>query len=264
LGRAADSAEAGVALARALAAAPEGDAAWLGPAEREARYGALLLYRGHVREAAKVLFRSPATLPVQLVEAALVSASLPEGAEAALRGMLGGDRLAALSIALPWWAARGDSATIRRIERTADSVARAASNEVHRGMARYASEAAPAYLALTRHDTTAAIRILEALPDSLCALCYHQRLTLGQLLAARQEDQKAATVLDRWLIDLSVPSEVLWTLERGRVAERLGDREKATRSYQFVADVWRNADPELQPYVAEAREGLGRMTSEPR
>jgi hypothetical protein len=31
-----------------------------------------------------------------------------------------------------------------------------------------------------------------------------------------------------------------------------------------VANVWRHADPELQPYVAEAREGLGRMTSEPR
>jgi len=31
-----------------------------------------------------------------------------------------------------------------------------------------------------------------------------------------------------------------------------------------VADVWRHADPELQPYVAEAKEGLSRLTSEQR
>jgi serine/threonine-protein kinase len=261
---AADSSEAAVAVSRALAAAPEGDAAWLGPAERELSFGLTLLYRGHVREAAKILFRNPEALPFQLTEAALVSSSPPEGADAVLRGMLGGDRLMPLSVTLPLWAARGDSATIRRIERTADSAARAASNEVNRGIVRYASEAAPAYVALTRHDTTTAIRILEALPDSLCALCYIHRMTLGQLLAARQEDQKAAKLLDRWLVEMAMPSEVLWTLERGRVAERMGDREKAVRSYQFVANVWRHADPELQPYVAEAREGLGRMTSEPR
>jgi hypothetical protein len=89
-------------------------------------------------------------------------------------------------------------------------------------------------------------------------------MTLGQLLAARHEDQEASKLLDQWLIDFTVPSEVLWRLERGRVAERMGDREKAARSYQFVVNVWRHADPELQPYVAEAREGLARMTSEPR
>jgi hypothetical protein len=48
------------------------------------------------------------------------------------------------------------------------------------------------------------------------------------------------------------------------VRGRLGDRKKAIRPYQYVADVWRRADPELQPYVREAKEGLSRMTSEPR
>ena len=121
-----------------------------------------------------------------------------------------------------------------------------------------------AYIALVRHDTAGALRVLASLPDSLCALCYQQRVTLAQLLSARREDGKAAKLLDRWLSDLSLPSSVFWTLERGRVAERMGDREKAIRSYQYVARVWRHADPELQPYVAEAREGLKRMTSEPR
>ena len=53
-------------------------------------------------------------------------------------------------------------------------------------------------------------------------------------------------------------------LERGRVAERLNDRDKAVQCYSFVLDAWRNADPELQPYVTEARDGLARLTGEPR
>ena len=60
------------------------------------------------------------------------------------------------------------------------------------------------------------------------------------------------------------PSEILWTLERARVAERLGEREMAARDYQYVMGVWRHADPQLQPYVAEAREGLMRVSGEPR
>jgi serine/threonine-protein kinase len=259
-----DSAEAAVAVARALAKAPEGDAAWLSRADRELSLGTLLLFRGHVREGAKIIFGNPAALPLHLTEAALVSSSLPENTEGVLRGTLGGDRPMALVTTLPLWAARGDSTTIRRIERTADSVARVTPNPVNRGIVRYAAEAAPAYLALVRHDTAAAVRILESLPDSLCAMCYLARMTLAQLLAARQQDQEAARLLDQWLIDLTVPSNVFWTLERGRVAERLGNREKAAQSYQYVANVWRHADPELQPYVAEAREGLARMTSEPR
>jgi hypothetical protein len=65
------------------------------------------------------------------------------------------------------------------------------------------------------------------------------------------------------LLELLTPSEILWTLERARVAERLGDRETAARDYQYVADVWRRADAPLQPYVAEAREALLRVSSEP-
>jgi hypothetical protein len=64
-------------------------------------------------------------------------------------------------------------------------------------------------------------------------------------------------------MEFLVPSEVLWTLERARVAERLGDREMAARDYQYVLNIWRRADAQLQPYVAEAREGLTRVSGEP-
>jgi hypothetical protein len=60
------------------------------------------------------------------------------------------------------------------------------------------------------------------------------------------------------------PSEVLWSLLRGRVAERIGEREQAMRSYFWVVGMWRRPDPELEPYVVEAREGLARLTAEKR
>jgi len=264
LGHAADSMDLAVKVTRALVAAPEGDAPWLSRSQRELGHSSMLLYRGHVREAAKILYRNPEAIPVMQVEAALLSPSLADTADRVFRRLLAGSRLVPIVSTLPWWAARRDSAALREIERRSDSTARAAPNEVDRNIASYTSQAAQAYLTLLRHDTTSAMRQLEALPDSLCPICYLEVMTLGHLLAARQDDRKAAPLLDRWLIDLSAPSNVLWTLERARVAERLGDREKAIRSYQYVANVWRHADPELQPYVTEAREGLSRMTSEPR
>jgi len=58
--------------------------------------------------------------------------------------------------------------------------------------------------------------------------------------------------------------EIVRELGRGgRVAERLNDRVTATRSYQCVLDAWRHADPELRPYVDEARAGLARLSREP-
>ena len=55
-------------------------------------------------------------------------------------------------------------------------------------------------------------------------------------------------------------TRALWALERGRVFERLGQRDNAIAGYSFVADYWRNADAELQPYVTEARAALKRLS----
>jgi hypothetical protein len=129
-------------------------------------------------------------------------------------------------------------------------------------IAAYVHDAALAYLDLVRRDTAAALSRFEVLPDSLCAVCYLEQLTLAQLLSARHEDEKAERLLERWLIPLEVPSQVLWALERARVAERRGDPAKASRDYQYVAEAWRHADPQLLPYVAEAREALARLAGE--
>ena len=41
-----------------------------------------------------------------------------------------------------------------------------------------------------------------------------------------------------------------------------GDTRKAAECYGFVMAAWRRPDPELLPYVAEAREGLARLRVE--
>jgi serine/threonine-protein kinase len=116
-------------------------------------------------------------------------------------------------------------------------------------------------------DTTTALRLFEALPDTTyCERvpCVEQKLVEATLLAARGEDLKAAALLDEWIPSIVGIVGVLGLAERARIAERLGDRTTALRDYQHVADAWRNADPELAGYVAEAREGLARLTQEPR
>ena len=137
--------------------------------------------------------------------------------------------------------------------------------------ARYLGAAAGAYLALARGDSAEGLRRLQAIPDTLCLVgnCFHEKLLLARLLAAHGEDRPAAEVLDRWVwSDESVPSLtrsasfVLAALERGRIAERLGDRAKARERYGFVVNVWRRADPELESKVAEAQAGLRRTSAE--
>src|SRR2546426_12847704 len=70
---------------------------------------------------------------------------------------------------------------------------------------------------------------------------------------ATGRDREAARVFDEQVTMPLSASSILGTLERGRIAERLGDLPTAARDYEFVVAVWRNADPELQPYVTEAR-----------
>jgi hypothetical protein len=46
---------------------------------------------------------------------------------------------------------------------------------------------------------------------------------------------------------------------RGRIAEQRGDTTAAIGAYRNLVELWRDADPELQPRVAAARAALGRM-----
>jgi uncharacterized protein (UPF0297 family) len=46
----------------------------------------------------------------------------------------------------------------------------------------------------------------------------------------------------------------------GQLYESLGKTEKAAENYSAFVELWKNADPELQPRVAAARAKLRRMS----
>ena len=265
-----DSGETSVRVARAVDAMPS---AGVPPALANQLPAALpiaLAYRGHLREA-YATYDSAAFFI--LPELALLGAVPPERAAAEMGAWLTRKSPARTLFALRWWADRRDTTTLRkvveRLERaqagtttgppgvgSAGRTARGGSGAVL--AADVAS--ARAHLALARGDTAAALRALGTIADSVCQsnLCYQYRLTKAQLLTATGHDREAAAVLAHEF-PLPTPGRVLWMLERGRVAERLGEKAKAIDAYSFVALAWAQADAELRPAVSEARAGLRRL-----
>ena len=171
-----------------------------------------------------------------------------------------------------WWASQRDTASLLALVRRDSLAARKTSSVPAIQGTRGSYQLARAALALARQDTTEALRRFAMFPDSLC----HGHVSYGadaassflplirfRLLHATGRDREAVALLDSDLPSIS-PSWVLGVLDAGRIAERLGDRPAATRCYRFVTEVWRNADRELQPHVAEARAALRRLSGEPR
>lgn len=165
---------------------------------------------------------------------------------------------------LPWWLARGDTVSLARFALRAEQETPTQANATGKLRGRYLHAAATAYLALARADSVRALRLFQSIPDTLCIVnvCYYEKLIEARLLGAAGQAQQAGAVLDQWVWKAEGPFFVLGTLERARIAEHLGERQKAIDSYQFVVDVWRHADPELEPYVHEARAGLERLAAE--
>ena len=125
---------------------------------------------------------------------------------------------------------------------------------------RVAGVAARAYLSLARGDSASALRHLETLPDSICAMfCAEVPLVTAQLLASRGRYREADSLLTRrWVTD-DRPITLIYALERGRVAERLDKRDTAIEAYTLVIDAWANGDSLVQSAVRAAREGLRRL-----
>ena len=168
----------------------------------------------------------------------------------------------------PWWLARRDTASLSRLVRRAAEVGRRPPSPQASMRAHLLGVTSMAYLALARGDSAAALQQLEAIPDTLCladsfgGTCVYAQLTLARLLGARGESRRSAELLERWRWEMSGSLISLATLELGRLAEAMGEREKAIQAYQFVVNAWRRADPELQPYVTEAWDALARLRKE--
>jgi serine/threonine-protein kinase len=248
----------------------------------------ILAYRGHLRAARSLV---GAEVSKTFVDLALVGAIPVDTASAHVGAWLRESRSAEVlpwseQVHPSWWVARRDTAML---------LARLASEEKSARIARgpygcdgprckwaegltppdiAAMQSAPAltrvHLALARADTAEALRRVLALPDSVFAGDWRVRLLKFQLLAAAGRDSDAAAVFDAAVLPATSPLWVLGVLERGRLGERRSQRDpeagtrtiervRAAECYQFVANVWRHADPELQRYAAEARAGLERL-----
>jgi serine/threonine-protein kinase len=275
-----DSGEAALVLLRLVA---EGKAPQSGadvfvsdPLFRPRHLAWALAFRGHLEAAADVL---PARQPVSralaatlnpFLELALFGAVPDSTARRVFAGAFAPDAqwggtpgrvLPHYLKGAPWWLARGDTVALARLaERAADVALDSVGVVASRG--RYLHGAALAYLALAQGDSLRAIRLLRALPDTLCMVvfCFHEKVTLARLLAARADYSEAAGLLDRWgQSGGNTPSAVLAALDRARIAEQLADTVVALGRYRFVAEAWRHADPVLQPYVTEASGALTRL-----
>ncbi len=250
-----DSEETLIRVARVAASRPRDPV--FGAALSRLRLAQALALRGHVREAYSL---AGTEMRAVFGELAVLGAIPADTVGAAFARWGAG----APPEAIWWWSGRGDVAALERHSRQADSVARSAKPLPGRGFWRYRAEWAHASALAVRGDTAGALRRFEALPDSLCPLCYGSRLQRARLLAARGREREAADLLE-WRIPINYgANEVLFRLEAGRLREGLGDRERAIAAYAWVAAIWKNADPELRAYVDEARAGLARLTGEPR
>jgi eukaryotic-like serine/threonine-protein kinase len=259
-----DSAEAGVTLMRARAAAEQ-------TAGKPSNLSVFALpvalsARGHIREA-----YPRTTFPALLAQFALVG-GLPADSALRLARAWGASRGQEILYAAPLFAAQHDTAGLVSLARNLDAIRQRPLPPTAPPIARdafgYLAAASHAFLALARGDSTEALRLFDALPDSACfGACTIDDLVHVQLLAARGRLADARRRLERPPVGFSpglLPIEVLRGLERGRVYERLGDREEAIAGYSLVVEAWRNADPELQTYVDEARAALARLGGEKR
>jgi serine/threonine-protein kinase len=249
-----DPGETAVAIARALASSRMGAAGPLDSVFARRRLAVQLAYRGRLREAYRTLGTPVSRL---FAELALLGAVPRDTAVAVFgRWLEGGVRAA--SFALPWWSAVGDTAAIRAFARLAAPTAGPDRNPYTGSRGGYDAAAAAAYLALARRDTAEALRRFVALADSLCLACAADRLTRARLLMASEREREAAALLAEQLPVLLSPTELVYALERGRAALLLEDQETAAAAYGLVAAAWQNADPELQPVLAEASRALPR------
>ena len=164
--------------------------------------------------------------------------------------------------ALPWWTAQRDTASLTRFAARMESLAGHSPRDTRVWLA-YGRAAALAYGSLARSDTTRALEQFVALPDTVCR-CPYDRIMKSQLLLSRGRDREALAVFNGQDPGFMSPAAPLWRLQRGRSAERTGQRDRAIEDYQFVVGMWRHADPELQPYVEEAKAALARLTAEPK
>jgi hypothetical protein len=250
-----DSSEAILRVVRAMTASRHASDPAADTMQLRRRLVHALEARGHALEAIKMHATN-----ANLAQLAMMGAAPIAMADSVLSRDMLANRTCAPCVA-SLWGAVGDTLRLQHMIHMADSVTKSPHPPPGVGAAPFLVALANAYITLARHDTTRALDAFASLPDSLCHACGFGWLTQAQLLTARGRYAEAAALLDETGV-FNDPLGTLVELDRGRVAEKLGDKPRARDAYAFVADIWQHGDPVFQQYVAEARAGLKRLSGE--
>jgi serine/threonine-protein kinase len=261
----ADSAELAVRIATALSSRPND------PLSDEHRANCVgiqvidaLMFRGHLREAHRLtslqLHWLRPTVMYNLTRAHMVP---PESSRAEFHRVLALAPRTTMTKLYGWWATDGDTAAIQTYLNVFANAQRRPVTRSTDGLLRANIASGRVFLALAKGDTVSAVSQLLVTADTLHECWYDTRLALVELLIAEGRFREAGQRVERrWPGTTSCSDgfdDVLWTLQRARVFDRLGRRDQAVQSYASVADAWRGADPELQPYVRESRAAIKRL-----
>jgi eukaryotic-like serine/threonine-protein kinase len=128
---------------------------------------------------------------------------------------------------------------------------------------------AKGHLALAERNASEAIAEFRAGDDGFCQLCAVPGLAQAYDLA--EESDSTIAVYERYRAYMST-ERINWdwyvmpTLEirLGELYEAKGDRDRAAEHYGNFVALWNDADPVLQPRVAEIKRRLASLTAEPR
>ena len=210
-----DTGETNIWLVRQLAAGRPGRGELENPAEASTVLALSLMNRGHLRQSYRVLRQRPIAdflSRSSFAELALLGGVSRDTAAAVFRRWLNGPDLGFMAMALPWWAAQRDTASIRAMIDRGVAAARAADKE-HRNTDSEGARIARVYLALARADTAEVWR-------RLASVTHWQdiNVVLSRLLAAQGKDSAAADIIEweAW----EGPRNVLQRLLQAQLAER--------------------------------------------
>jgi len=103
--------------------------------------------------------------------------------------------------------------------------------------------------------------------DNICVLC--NTFEIGAAYAKLAQPDSALVYYERYLHGGGVfrifrdVDHLAATYQRlGELYEAKGDRARARDNYVKLADLWKNADPELQPIVKDTKERVARLSGE--
>ena len=122
------------------------------------------------------------------------------------------------------------------------------------------------YIALAEHRLADAQREFRAADSRGCPICAAPMLGRAYDMAGNADS--AIAVFERFLgtptMDRSGvdgPFRPVVHQRLGELYEAKGERERALEHYRAFLDLWKDADPELQPRVTDARQHVAALTS---